>query len=105
MTLRRVTGSIAQMHNVLVHAPQSSPWPMCRTCWQPVEYIAVLDDTEPSPGRNPLKIRVLARCHDKEEVVEFDMLSEETLAQDPEALQKLAARWPFFNEAIGHVGN
>jgi hypothetical protein len=77
---------------------------MCRRCVGPVESLEVVDDLEPSPGKNPLIIRVLARCHGAEELTSFDMLSEETLAQDPEALAKLAARWKWFNEELGHVG-
>lgn len=105
MTLRRVGGTLAQLHNVLVHSPQSAPWPMCRTCNDALEELAILDDPEPRPGKNPLVIRVLGRCHGAEEVVAFDLLSEETLAQDPEALSKIAARWRWFDESFGHMGN
>lgn len=105
MSLRRVVGNLSQMHNVLVHSPQASPWPMCRTCNDILEYIEVIDNPEPTPGKNPLVIRVLGRCHGAEEVVAFDMLSEETLAQDPEALQKIASRWRWFDETFGHLGN
>lgn len=105
MTLRRVSGSLAQIHNALVHSPQSAPWPMCRRCNDVLEEIEILDNPEPRPGKNPLVVRVLGRCHGEEEVVAFDLLSEETLAQDPEALQKVASRWRWFDEAFGHLGN
>ncbi len=105
MSIRRVTGSVAQIHNVMVNAPHDSPWPLCRTCRDVLEEIGLLDDPEPRPGKNPLIVRVRGRCHGQEETVAFDLLSEETLAQDPEALQKLCARWRWFDEALGHVGN
>lgn len=105
MTIRRVSGAVAQLHNVLVNAPKDAPWPMCRHCQDILEEIEILDDPEPRPGKNPQIIRVRGRCHGAEETVAFDMLSEETLAQDPEALQKVASRWRWFDEALGHVGN
>lgn len=104
MSLRRIMGAVARLDNVMVHAPRSAPWPMCRTCWDEIEELSIMDDPEPTPGRNPLVIRVRARCHGAEETVHFDMLSTETLAQDPEALAKVCARFPFFNEKFGHVG-
>lgn len=103
MSIRRITGSIAAAHHV-VQTPQSAPWPMCRTCWNEVEKLELVDNPEPRPGVNPLKIRVRAQCHGAEETVAFDMLSEEILAQDPELLAKMAARWKWFDESIGHVG-
>ncbi len=105
MTIRRVTGAVAQLHNVIANSPQDAPWPMCRRCRDVLEELELLDDPEPRPGKNPLIIRVRGKCHGAEETVHFDMLSEETLAQDPEALQKCAARWRWFDESIGHVGN
>lgn len=105
MSLRRITGSLARLDNLLVNCPQSSPWPMCRTCWQQVEEIGLLEDPEISPGRNKLHVKVYAKCHGEEEVMTVDLMSEETLAQDPDAISKVMARWPFFNPKLGHVGN
>lgn len=106
MSIRRVTGSLAQLDNVLVHSPPTSPWPMCRRCKDVLEELEVVDDPEPQPGKYRQFVRVRGRCHGEEETVNFDLLSTVTLEQDPEALAKAAARWRWFDEAFtGHVGN